>query len=335
LSYRFRWVFCQLEYLRDCLPQRIRRALDELPETLDETYTRTLQRISKARQEHACRLFQCVAVASRPLRVEELAEFLAFEFGEGSIPDFNPDWRPENPAKRGAYHMLQLDCDSQCRRFPGHPVLPLFCQGILDIEAHRRGRACCLPISSSHGPCPCRRRQRLPRCSAKIESQFEQTYNQGRPSRPLCRPALVGPCAVRGRVTGHPRRPDQLFDLNKPHFVVWAWICDTIPGFSLGKAFGDVSRLLQRPLNDGVFRDFWDAGVTKHSHDTISWVSYACTLHYILDLLKRDTSVLHSFVLQTAHMPMPAPKEAGLRCVGTSMMHTWAMFVPYRRIAKM
>jgi hypothetical protein len=63
-------------------------------------------------------------------------------------------------------------------------------------------------------------------------------------------------------------------------------------------------------------------------------VSYTCTLRYILDL-KRDTSVLYSFVLQTAHMPMPAPKEAGPRCIGTSMTHTWAMFVPYRRIAKM
>jgi hypothetical protein len=56
-----------------------------------------LQCISKARWEYGHRLFHCVAVASRPLRVEELAEFLAFEFGERSIPDFNPDWRPENP----------------------------------------------------------------------------------------------------------------------------------------------------------------------------------------------------------------------------------------------
>jgi hypothetical protein len=61
-------------------------------------YTRTLQRISKARWEYEHRLFQCVAVASRPLRLEELAEFLAFEFRERSIPDFNPNWRPENPA---------------------------------------------------------------------------------------------------------------------------------------------------------------------------------------------------------------------------------------------
>jgi hypothetical protein len=31
-------VFCQLVYLCRCIPGRIRHALDELPETLDETY---------------------------------------------------------------------------------------------------------------------------------------------------------------------------------------------------------------------------------------------------------------------------------------------------------
>src|SRR6266478_747129 len=35
---RFRWVFCQLDRLRRCLSPRIRRALDELPETFDEDW---------------------------------------------------------------------------------------------------------------------------------------------------------------------------------------------------------------------------------------------------------------------------------------------------------
>jgi hypothetical protein len=73
--------------------------------------------------------------------------------------------------------------------------------------------------------------------------------------------------------------------------------------------------------------------VPEDSLHMTSWVSYGSTCIYILDL-KRDPSVLHNFVLQTAHIPMPAPKGAGLRCVWTSMMHTWAMFVPYRRIAE-
>ncbi|KAI0269606.1 hypothetical protein BGY98DRAFT_1013811, partial [Russula aff. rugulosa BPL654] len=31
------WTFCQLVVLRDCLPSSVRRFLDELPESLDET----------------------------------------------------------------------------------------------------------------------------------------------------------------------------------------------------------------------------------------------------------------------------------------------------------
>jgi ankyrin repeat protein len=57
-----------------------------------------LEEIDEQSWEYAHRLFQCVAVASRPLRVKELAEFLAFDFDAGSIPTFLSDWRPEDPA---------------------------------------------------------------------------------------------------------------------------------------------------------------------------------------------------------------------------------------------
>jgi ankyrin repeat protein len=90
-------VFCQLVYLRRCPPGRIRRALDELPETLDGTYARTLEEIDEQNWEYAHRLFQCVAAASRPLLVNELAEFLAFDFEAGTTPELLADWRPEDP----------------------------------------------------------------------------------------------------------------------------------------------------------------------------------------------------------------------------------------------
>ena len=95
--HRFRWVFCQLDRLRRCLPGRIRRALDELPATLDGTYERTLLDIDEENWVYAHRLFQCITVAPRPLRVEELAEFLAFDFDEGENPTFEADWRPDDP----------------------------------------------------------------------------------------------------------------------------------------------------------------------------------------------------------------------------------------------
>src|SRR6266852_5059875 len=79
------------------MPARIQHALAELPGTLDETYQRTLGEINEVDWEFAHRLFQFVAVASRPLRVEELAELLAFDFEAGPIPKFYEDWRLEDP----------------------------------------------------------------------------------------------------------------------------------------------------------------------------------------------------------------------------------------------
>jgi hypothetical protein len=96
LSHRFRWVFCQLEVLRLCFPANLRRTLEELPKSLDETYKRILNEINNANRVHAYRLLQCLAVALRPLRVEELAEVLAFDLTAGGIPKLNADWRWED-----------------------------------------------------------------------------------------------------------------------------------------------------------------------------------------------------------------------------------------------
>ena len=97
LLIRFRWTFCQLEVLRDCLPSSVRRFLEELPESLDETYERVLREIKKPNRDHARRLLQCLVVAIRPLRVEELAEVLAIDFDDASgIPTLNASWRWED-----------------------------------------------------------------------------------------------------------------------------------------------------------------------------------------------------------------------------------------------
>ena len=94
--HRFRWVFCQLETLRHCFPPNLRHFLNELPESLDETYERILRGINKAQKEDARRLLQCLTVAARPLQVEELAELLAFDFqatDDRGIPTLREDWR--------------------------------------------------------------------------------------------------------------------------------------------------------------------------------------------------------------------------------------------------
>ena len=95
VSHRFQWVFCQLELLRHAVQPDVQAILDDLPETLDGTYERVLKNINAKNRAHASRLLHCLAVAVRPLRVEELAEILTFDFAvaQGGIPKFRPNRR--------------------------------------------------------------------------------------------------------------------------------------------------------------------------------------------------------------------------------------------------
>ena len=81
--------------LQHCLPASVRRILRELPSTLDETYERVLKVIRQDNRIQARCLFQCLAVAMRPLRVEELADLLAldFDWAPGGIPMLRMEWQ--------------------------------------------------------------------------------------------------------------------------------------------------------------------------------------------------------------------------------------------------
>jgi hypothetical protein len=74
-------VECQLSTLKDCFNLfEIRRALAELPETLDDTYARILDKIPK----RSCKIAHCaltiLAVSLRPLTVEEVADATAVDY---------------------------------------------------------------------------------------------------------------------------------------------------------------------------------------------------------------------------------------------------------------
>jgi hypothetical protein len=64
---------------------------------LDWTYEQVLQDIPDTKWECAHILLQCVLVSSCPLLVEELAEFLTFDFNAGPLPQFQADCHPEDP----------------------------------------------------------------------------------------------------------------------------------------------------------------------------------------------------------------------------------------------
>jgi enoyl reductase-like protein len=74
-------VECQLSALKECINLfEIRQALAELPETLDDTYARILEKIPKRYRKVAHSALQLLAVSYRPLTVEEVAEATAVDY---------------------------------------------------------------------------------------------------------------------------------------------------------------------------------------------------------------------------------------------------------------
>lgn len=86
----FRWVDCQIQALRGC-PSRteVRRALQDLPETLDKTYERTLRNIRPSHRSYALRLLQWLCIANEPVALQHVIESFGVIIGE--TPRFDPD----------------------------------------------------------------------------------------------------------------------------------------------------------------------------------------------------------------------------------------------------
>ena len=122
--------------LRQSFPVGLQRTLSELPRFLDETFERILREIRTSDTDLAHRLLQCLSVAARPLRIEELAEIGAMDFdgAEETTPKLIEGRRSEN---------LQQDVLSICSSlimvvdkywaFPRRPVFPFFREGVLDF----------------------------------------------------------------------------------------------------------------------------------------------------------------------------------------------------------
>lgn len=73
---RFRWAACQLDTLAGCVTRgKVRRALKELPKTLDETYARILCAIDAGEHaEEALKILTWLTHAERPLTATEVLQ---------------------------------------------------------------------------------------------------------------------------------------------------------------------------------------------------------------------------------------------------------------------
>ena len=226
--YRFRWVFCQLEVLRHCLPSSVKVFLEELPESLDGTYERILREIIKPNRGHAHRLMQCLVAAVRPLQVKELAEVLVFDFNVEGIPKLNPGWRWEDHEEAvmsacSSLVMIVKDGDSRVVQFShfsvkefltanrlADPISDVSQYHIQLVAAHTILAQACLGV--------------LLRLDDSIDRDKIENF-------PLALYAAEHwvTHAQAGGVSSRIKLKDGiecLFDADKPHFATWLWIYD-------------------------------------------------------------------------------------------------------------
>ena len=268
-------MYCQLDYLGRCLPGRIQHAMDELPETLDATYERTLQEIDNTNWEFAQRLLQCVAMAARPLGVEELAEFLALDFKTAQIPKYREDWRLEDPLEAVLSTCSTLLALVNVGRFPVIQFSHFSVKEFLTSTrfAEKREIVSCryhISLTPSHTLLS-------QACLGILLHLPQKITREGLMKFPLARYAAEH-WFKHSRVEGVSQNADevtkQLFDRRKPHLAVWLWIHDpSIPHWRRDKLAEAPSPPVGTPLHYAAFcglRDVVEILATKHPQDVNS-----------------------------------------------------------------
>jgi hypothetical protein len=169
-------------------------------------------------------LLQCLVVAVRPLRVEELAEVLAFDFNAEGMPKLNPGWRWEDQEEAvmsacSSLVMIVKDGDSRIVQFSHFsvkefltadrlavPIRDVSCYHIQLEAAHRILAQACLGV--------------LLRLDDHVDRDSIKSF-------PLARyvaqywPAHARVENVSSQIKN---RMEHLFDAGKPHFATWLWI---------------------------------------------------------------------------------------------------------------
>jgi hypothetical protein len=218
-------VFCQLEVLRQCFPPSVRRVLQELPESLDETYERILREIRRPNQGHARRLLQCLVAAARSLRVEELAEVLAFDFSAEGIPKLNPGWRWEDQEEAvmsacSSLVIIVKDGDTRIVQFSHFSVKEF-------LTSDRLGRSSNEEISRYHVPLEPAHTILAQACIGvllKLDDSVDRDKIKMFPLAKYAAEHWVKHARFEGVSSYIKDRIECLFDPDKPYFVAWIWI---------------------------------------------------------------------------------------------------------------
>jgi hypothetical protein len=224
---RFRWVFCQLEALRHRIPGMIARALKELPQTLDETYGRILSGIDKDLQEYAHRLFQCLCVSIRPLRLAELAEALSILFVTERESEDGIDWRSEDSQQAllstcsSIVTVVNTD-GSPVVQFAHFSVREYLTSDRLATAGERHSRYHVLP-HSSHAILA---RASLGALLSLDDQVDKRAVEEDHPLAIYGAQHWVDHAKFGTVSSGIQDLMERLFDRTRPYFAAWVWIYD-------------------------------------------------------------------------------------------------------------
>ena len=261
-------MFCQLEVLRHSFPSSVKLILEELPESLDETYERILREIRKPNQGHAHRLMQCLVAAVRPLEVKELAEVLAFDFNAEGIPKLNVGWRWEDQEEAvmsacSSLVMIVKNGESRVVQFSHFSVKEFLtanrlAEPIKDVSryhigpeaAHTTLARACLGV--------------LLRLDDRIDRDEIKNFPLARYAAQYWATHALFENASSQIKDGM----ECLFDADKPHFATWLWI------YGEGRYGKSISMFTERPEKPGAvplyhaarlgFRDLAEHLIAKH-----------------------------------------------------------------------
>ena len=259
-----------MDALQHCFPQNLRQYLNELPETLDETYEQILKGINKAHKDNAHRLLQCLTVAVRPLLVEELAELLAFDFqacATGGMPTLKEDWRWDDEEEAVLSICSSLitiipRANTRVVQFSHFSVKEFLTSSRLARSPHGEVSRFHIDLEPAHTIM-------AQACLATLLQLDEHADESGAKVSPLDGYAAEHWVAHAqfGKVSSHLREGmDDLFDSSKPHFAAWVRVYDIDEDWY---PFSPLSRHgVGSPLYYAAFCGFYDLAerlLMKHS----------------------------------------------------------------------
>jgi ankyrin repeat protein len=221
-----------------------------------------LRRINRAQKDDAYRLLQCLTVAARPLRVEELAELLAFDFQAptpGGIPKLREDWRGDNEEEAVLSTCSSLiaivpveDSDSRVVQFSHFSVKEY-------LTSPRLARSPSVDVSRFHIDLEAAHTIMAQACLAILLRLGEQDGGSDSKRSPLVEYAAQHwvEHAQFEKVSSRVRDGmDDLFDTSKPHFAAWLQVHDIDERWSL---FGySPPHHVGSPLYYAAFCGFYD-----------------------------------------------------------------------------